>query len=44
VNCLGTCALAPVLVVDETYHEKVTPDKLRRILDQHREAAVAAKP
>jgi NADH:ubiquinone oxidoreductase subunit E len=41
VNCLGACALAPVVVVDEQNHEKVTPDKLRRILDAHRKEAVA---
>ncbi|MFO7899594.1 MAG: NAD(P)H-dependent oxidoreductase subunit E [Planctomycetota bacterium] len=26
VNCLGACALAPVMVVDGEYHDKVTPD------------------
>jgi len=41
VNCLGACALAPVVVVDGQYHEKVTPDRLRRILGQYREAAAA---
>jgi NADH-quinone oxidoreductase subunit E len=41
VNCLGACALAPVLVIDERYHEKVTPDKLRRILESHRKEAMA---
>jgi NADH:ubiquinone oxidoreductase subunit E/NAD-dependent dihydropyrimidine dehydrogenase PreA subunit len=44
VNCLGACALAPVLVVDGEYHEKVTPDKMRRVLDQYRQAAVTAEP
>jgi NADH:ubiquinone oxidoreductase subunit E len=44
VNCLGACALAPVLVIDERYYEKVTPDKLRRILASHRkEAETVAK-
>jgi NADH:ubiquinone oxidoreductase subunit E len=41
VNCLGACALAPVLVIDEQYHEKVTPDKLRRILESRREETPA---
>ncbi|MFW6158565.1 MAG: NAD(P)H-dependent oxidoreductase subunit E [Planctomycetota bacterium] len=35
VNCLGACALAPVMVVDGEYHDKVTPDSavatLRRL-------------
>ena len=36
VNCLGSCALAPVMVVDETYHGKVAVDKLPEILDSYR--------
>ncbi len=43
VNCLGACALAPVVVMDEQYHEKMTPDKLRRLVDaQRKKAEVAA--
>jgi NADH-quinone oxidoreductase subunit E len=37
VNCLGTCALAPVLVVDDDYHDGVTAAKIRRILKQYAE-------
>ena len=37
VNCLGSCALAPVLVVDETYYGKMTLEKLPGILAQYRE-------
>jgi len=36
VNCLGACAIAPVLVVDKTYYGKVTPEKLPQILADHR--------
>lgn len=36
VNCLGSCALAPVLVVDETYYGKMTLEKLPGILAQYR--------
>lgn len=48
VNCLGACALAPVVVIDGVYYEKVTPDRLRSILDEHRngghaEAAAASQ-
>ena len=39
VNCLGSCALAPVMVVDETYYGKVTLEKLPEILAQYREGA-----
>jgi len=32
VNCLGCCALGPVVVVDGNYHGKVAPTKVREIL------------
>ena len=32
VNCLGACALAPVMVIDERYFGKVTPDQIPGIL------------
>lgn len=32
VNCLGACALGPVLVVNEEYHGKITISKTDRIL------------
>jgi NADH-quinone oxidoreductase subunit E len=35
VNCLGACALAPVMVVDGVYHPKVQPDKVGAILGQY---------
>ena len=37
VNCLGSCALAPVMVVDDTYYGKVTMERLPGILAQYRE-------
>ena len=37
VNCLGSCALAPVLVVDDVYYGKVTLEKLKEILQTVRE-------
>lgn len=33
VNCLGSCAIAPVIVVNETYYGKVTPVMLKEILN-----------
>ncbi len=32
VACLGACALAPVTVVDTTYHGKMTPRRAEQIL------------
>ena len=37
VNCLGTCALAPVTVVDDTYYDAVTPGKVEKILSNYSE-------
>jgi len=34
-NCLGCCALGPVVVVDGKYESKVTPDKLDKILKKY---------
>lgn len=33
VNCLGSCAIAPVMVVNDKYYGKMTPTKVRKILD-----------
>ena len=35
VNCLGTCALAPVIVVNEDYYDGVTPASVRKILKRY---------
>jgi NADH-quinone oxidoreductase subunit E len=35
VNCLGTCALAPVTMVDDEYYGEVTPGKVERILSNY---------
>lgn len=32
VNCLGACALSPVVVVDEEYHPNMTAEKVEKIL------------
>lgn len=39
VNCLGSCALAPVMVIDGVYYGKVTLEKLPEILNQYREVS-----
>ncbi len=41
VNCLGSCALAPVMVVDGTYYGKMTMEKLPAVLNSYREEAKA---
>ena len=41
VNCLGSCALAPVLVIDDEYYGKVTLEKLKEILHTVREGGVS---
>lgn len=37
VNCLGSCAIAPVMVVDDAYYGKVTLEKLPEILQTYQE-------
>lgn len=32
VNCVGACALAPVMIVDGEYHDGVSPDSAMEIL------------
>jgi NADH-quinone oxidoreductase subunit E len=31
-ECLGSCDTAPMAMIDDAYHENLTPDQLRRIL------------
>lgn len=40
VNCLGACALAPVMVIDDKYYGTMTTEKVKSVIDQYREAAV----
>ena len=42
VNCLGSCALAPVMVVDDVYYGKVTMERLASILNSYREEGESA--
>lgn len=35
VACLGCCALAPVMTIDEDYHGKVKPRNVKRILGKY---------
>ena len=35
VACLGTCFLAPVMMVDGNYYGQVSPEQVKKILDQY---------
>ncbi|MCF7911092.1 MAG: NADH-quinone oxidoreductase subunit NuoE [Candidatus Cloacimonetes bacterium] len=35
VACLGCCSLAPVMMIDEETHGKLTPDSVGKILDRY---------
>lgn len=39
VNCLGACALAPVMVVDKQYYGAMTKDKVMEVIKEYKEAA-----
>ena len=34
VNCVGACALAPVVIIDGTYHDHMTPHRLRNVIGE----------
>ena len=40
VNCLGACALAPVMVIDDKYYGGMTKEKVKSVIKGYREAAV----
>jgi len=45
VRCLGTCFLAPVMMVDTKYYGALTPAKVRSVLKSYRDGeAHAAEP
>jgi NADH-quinone oxidoreductase subunit E len=35
VNCLGCCALGPVVVVDKEYYGKLTPAKVNNVFESY---------
>ena len=35
VNCLGCCAIGPVVVVDRDYYGKVAPAKVKEVLKSY---------
>lgn len=36
VNCLGACALAPVVVIDGQYYDHMTPGKVQKLIEDIR--------
>jgi NADH:ubiquinone oxidoreductase subunit E len=40
VNCLGACALGPVVVADGVYHDHMTPGKLRKLIKSIRNTSI----
>jgi len=42
-RCLGTCGLAPVIMVNEEVHGKVTPEQIPLLLNQYMAEVRAAK-
>ena len=36
VNCLGACALGPLLVMDDKYQGQMSPGKIRKVLRDHK--------
>jgi NADH:ubiquinone oxidoreductase subunit E len=41
-SCIGACAVGPVMMVDENIYGNLTPDKVKSIIAQYREADEAA--
>ena len=35
VNCLGCCAMGPVVLVDRDYQGKMTPAKVKEVLESY---------
>jgi NADH-quinone oxidoreductase subunit E len=39
VACLGCCSLAPAMMIDDQTHGRLTPQKVRKLIRQHRREA-----
>ena len=39
VSCLGACGLSPVVMVNDTVHASMTPEKARALVEELREEA-----
>lgn len=36
VNCVGTCAIGPVIVINDKYYGKMTSSKLEKVLEKYK--------
>jgi NADH:ubiquinone oxidoreductase subunit E len=43
VNCLGACALGPIVVENGIYHHHMTPSRLRKLVESLREKEAEVK-
>jgi NADH:ubiquinone oxidoreductase subunit E len=43
-RCLGTCGLAPVVMIDDNVHGQVTPEQIPSLLDAYRRKTAAPPP
>jgi NADH:ubiquinone oxidoreductase subunit E len=43
VNCLGACALGPIVVENHTYHHHMNPGKLRKLIENLKQEAEGIK-
>ena len=33
MECIGACSYAPAIIVNEDYHEKVTPENMDKLIE-----------
>jgi NADH-quinone oxidoreductase subunit E len=38
VNCLGACALGPIIVVDGEYHGQIVPGKVQATINRYKKS------
>ena len=34
MECIGACSYAPAMIVNEAYHEQVTPENMEKLIDK----------
>ena len=34
MECIGACSYAPAIIVNEDYHEKVTPENMDKLIEK----------
>jgi NADH-quinone oxidoreductase subunit E len=44
VNCLGACALGPLLVIDDEYQGQMSPGRIKKILKDHQKSTEGKQP